>query len=188
MRRYSVPRVGGGFPRRALFRVDADLVAPLAYLSPRVESFMEWVSRFWRPEGDILLLSPCSNVKPYPLSPLNRKVAKAVERAGGVGRVEWVFISDLLGPVPYNLTWVPPACCYEAPPHTMPTWWLRRVKEAVRSWWSRVAPHFTHVIAHLPMKYYPLAEPALQKATIIRYDIFHGQKAVEEALKHALQG
>ena len=181
-RRYTVPKDGGGFPRKHMFRVDADLTVPAAFFSSRVEAFMEFITRYWRPEGDILLLSPCSNVKPYPLSPINRKVEAAVKRAGAWGRVEWVFISDLLGPVPYEYAWIPPACCYEARPGDVPDYWARLVEGAVRAWWARVRPYFRFVVAFLPRKYYGLASPLLNDAVLIKYDIFRGQKEVEKVL------
>ena len=185
-RRYTVPREGGGFPRKHRWRVDADLIAPAAFHSGRVRAFMEFIEYVWRPEGDVLLLSPCSNVKPYPLSPLNRKVGAALRRLGAWGRVEWVFLSDLLGPVPYKYTWVPPACCYEAPPGSVPGWWLGLVRGVVSGWWERVRGFFEGVVAFLPRKYYGLAAPVLDDAVIVRYDIFRGQKGVEEALSSVL--
>ncbi len=187
-RKYTVPKVDGGFPRKHRLRVDADLIAPAAFHSDRVRAFMEFVTLYWRPKGDILLLSPCSNVKPYPLSPLNRKVEAALKRSGSWDRVEWVFISDLLGPVPYEYTWVPPACCYEARPHAVPGWWLELVKGVVAGWWGRVRGYFNAIIAFLPKKYYSIAAPVLRDAVIVRYDIFRGQKGVEEALSRILRG
>lgn len=189
--RYTVPKDGGGFPRRHRFRVDADLIAPAAFLSSRAEAFMEFVTRYWRPEGSTILLSPCSNVKPYPLSPINRKVGAAIKRAGAWGMVEWVFISDLLGPVPYKYTWVPPACCYDARPDEVPHHWMSVVRDAVKAWWRRVKGYFTSVLVFLPKRYLPLVEEILNDheaaPTIIRYDIFHSQKSVEALLRDIIR-
>lgn len=186
-KKYSVPKDSSGFPRKHVWRVDADLIAPLAFSSDRVRAFMELIARFWRPEGDVLLLSPCSNVKPYPLSPLNRKVEAVLKRTSSWDRVEWVFISDLLGPVPYKYTWVPPACCYEARPDAVPKWWLEFVEEVITGWWGRVRGYFSAVIAFLPKKYHRIVAPLLKDAVIVRYDIFRGQKGVEKVLFKILE-
>jgi|GEM_PF-6018000 len=179
--RYTVPKDGGGFPRKHRFRVDADLIAPVALHSSRVEAFTEFVSSYWRPEGDILLLSPCSNVKPYPLSPLNRKIESGIRKIGAWKRIEWVFISDLLGPVPYEYTWVHPACCYDANPSTIPFWWLNSLREILVRWWRRVKGYFSHVITHLPASYTKIVDFIYADnvpVTSLSYDIFYGQRHV----------
>lgn len=190
-KRYSVPRNGFGFPRKALWRADADLIVPLALTNSRVEEFMKLIAKLWKPSKDVLLLSPCSNVKPYPLSPLNRKVDAALRRLGVFNRVEWVFISDLLGPVPYEYTWVPPACCYDAPPQLVDAEYLRRVAEVVASWWERVRGYFSALVVFLPKKYLRLVMPILGDAgdaEILKYDIFYGQRYVLSALRKVFNG
>jgi len=180
--RYSVPKEGNGFPRKHRWRLDADLIPPHALRNSRVEAFIEHITRYWRPEGDILLLSPCSNVKPYPLSPINRKIEASIKRAGAWERVEWVFISDLLGPVPYEYTWVPPACCYDARPSDVPRHWVRHVIESVEEWWGHVKGFFTSVIAFLPSKYIIFVKKILADSvpvTTLKYDVFYGQRRIE---------
>ncbi len=160
----------------------------------------EYMAWNWKPSSNVLLLSPCSNVKPYPKSPMNSKIKSVLQSLDLWDKyldkplIDWVFISDLLGPVPYNYTWIPPACCYEAPPNILDEYSdLKNIVEHVIStWWNRVKGYYKHVLVYLPKKYHQITKTIIQhhgNPTIymLTYHIFYGQRTIEKTLRLLLK-
>ena len=123
MTRLRVPKEGGRFPARFHNGVDPSLVGPKAIHHPAVAEWHRWLLRDYKPEYTVMLVTPCSNVKPYTRSPTSRKVRGLLRRLGlwdgardRPRLVEWVYLSDLLALVPYYRAEEYPACCYELHP------------------------------------------------------------------------
>ena len=110
-------------PPKHLKGVDPDLVGPKAYSHPAVHRWWKWIVEEYRPPSQAALLTPCSNVKPYTRSPTSRKIRAMLRRLGlwdptadKPKSITWLYLSDLLGLVPYEHAEDYPACCYEVPP------------------------------------------------------------------------
>ncbi|WP_167827774.1 hypothetical protein [Pyrolobus fumarii] len=120
--RLAIPKdERGRFPARHVSGVDPGLVGVRALDHPSVRAWHRWLLEVYEPRFRVALVTPCSNVKPYPLSPTSRKVAGLLRRLGlwngfAPQGVEWLYLSDLLVFVPYWRAWDYPACCYELHP------------------------------------------------------------------------
>ena len=199
MARLSIPKVNGRFPAKHAKGVDPGLVGLRAFEHPVVREWHRWLLEEYRPQYSVALVTPCSNVKPYPLSPTSRKIRGLLRRlglwdeAGDRPRgVEWLYLSDLLILVPYEKAWDYPACCYELHPeelmrsprrYNMVVDLLARVVERL------VDLGLERVVVYLPRKHLKIWEDARHRASKwpvehrVKYNIFslHG---LEETLQH----
>ncbi len=121
--RLSFRKEDGRFLPRHTVGVDPELVGEKAFSHRAVREWWTWLLNGYTPQADTVLVTPCSNVKPYTRSPVSRKVRAILRRNGfwsdtsnrPVG-LEWLYLSDLLILVPYWRAEEYPACCYEVPP------------------------------------------------------------------------
>lgn len=199
MRKYTVPRAGGLFPRKQFFHFNPLLSGEIAYVNGLVEAYWDEMRFRWRPRNEYLLLTPCSNVKPYPASPSNTKIRMMLKRLGLwhhdiPAGIDWVFISDLLGPVPYERTWIEPACCYDVPPQILERnpGFAKKIRDVVRTWWIRVKEYYRIVYLYLPKKYmehvaFILDSNDNPKIIHVKYHIFHGSRRLEETIKKTIK-
>ncbi len=193
---YTVPRQNGLFPRKQHVHFNPLLADQYAYMNNLVHRHWEYMVYSWKPSNSLLLLTPCSNNKPYIKSPMNTKIRRILQRlelwdkgSDQPSGIDWVFISDLLGPVPYNYTWVEPACCYEAPPNILDDkpCLENKVIEVIKQWWNRVHGYYKNVLYYLPVKYHRLTSTIKKhhgnpQIHIITYHIFYGQRYIEKVL------
>jgi hypothetical protein len=121
--RLSLRKDGGRFLPRHTMGVDPDLVGEKAFDHPAVKSWRRWLLEDYTPNASWSIVTPCSNVKPYTVSPVSRKIRAILRRNGlwdfskNVPKgVTWLYFSDLLIFVPYEKAEEYPACCYEVPP------------------------------------------------------------------------
>lgn len=205
-KRYRVPRGPGGWPVKAW--VDPGLRGLGALDHPAVARWHRWLLEEYRPRARVALLTPCSNVKPYPRSPQSGKVRGVLRRLGlwdsrgpgchGAPRgVEWLYLSDLLVLVPYERAHLYPACCYELSPDEVlasPTARMR-VARLLAGALERLSEGGVEVIvAYLPGKHRVLLEEALTSASRVPrvewvpYSLFHGHRSLEEALTRVITG
>ncbi|GEM_PF-5329064 len=120
-RRFSLKKDSRGvFVSKHFLGIDPELVGVKAYNSGVVREWWQWIRSSYKPRSGFFLVTPCSNVKPYTMSPTSRKIKKMLERLGlwntEAPKVEWVYFSDLLILVPYYRAEEYPACCYDVPP------------------------------------------------------------------------
>jgi predicted RNA-binding protein len=202
--RYTVPRTREGWPARGdpARGIDPALRGEAAWSHPAAVEWRRWVSLAWRPRGGLVLLTPCSNVKPYPRSPQSGKVRGVLRRLGlwdpgGPGYkgaptgLDWVYLSDLLGLVPYERAHEYPPCCYEYPPsllHSSPAR-LLELASTLAPALERAAGGGAVVVAYLPRGHRRLLEEALSRARMaprvewVAYSLFRGHRLLEEALR-----
>ncbi len=201
MKRYTVPKDSRGrFPARHTGGVDPGLVGLRAFGHPAVREYHRWLLGEWEPRSTTLLLTPCSNVKPYTLSPTSRKVRGLLRRLGlwdgdRPRGIDWVFLSDLLVLVPYHRAEEYPACCYELHPDELlasPRHYNTVVEILSRLIEGKLADR--QVILYLPRKHLRIWEDARRRATRqpeehrVRYSIFgvSGLREVISALVSSL--
>ncbi len=180
-KRYSVPKVDGRWPRKSLHLVPS-LIGASAFENSMVAWFWDYMVYRYKPLYDIVLITPCSNVKPYPLSPMNRKIIGILRRHKLWDEerrrplIEWLFLSDLLGFVPYTHTWIPPACCYDVPPDIVEnnTKLYKIVKNVIDKTWLRIHTYYDKAIIYLPKRYHKLLPKDHGNPTkiIVKYDLF----------------
>ena len=188
----------GRFPARHWAGVDPALVGPGAFNHPAVRRWHRWLLEEYEPRSSIALVTPCSNVKPYPLSPTSRKVAGLLRRLGlwdGIGprRVEWLYLSDLLVLVPYWRAWDYPACCYELHPDEVLSdeRLFHRVAALLAQAVERLARRVMYVVLFLPRRHLRIWEEAKRLASTwprehrVTYTIF-GTGGLREALEQLL--
>ncbi len=198
--RYNISKSEYGFRRRQFIHLSPELLGIFAFHNSLVKQHWNFMMYTWKPEYSILLVSPCSNVKPYPRSPMNQKIRKVLMKhyLWDISRnkplIDWVFISDLLGPVPYVMSFIPPACCYEFPPSLLES--IHKAKEQLSSvistWWNRVKGYYALKIIYLPQKYYGFSSKILSKpyndnVYKVKYGIFYGQRYIDEILSKTLR-
>jgi len=200
-RRYTVPKdERGRFPAKHAQGVDPELIGLKAFEHPAVKAWHEWLVEEWWPEFRIVLLTPCSNVKPYTRSPTSRKVKGVLRRLGLWDElhnkpwgVDWLYLSDLLVLVPYTRAEEYPACCYELHPEEL----LKSPKHynVVVDLLARVLERqlaTAVVIAFLPRNYLRILGDALTRAKrrpvvhTVRYNIF-STRELEETLRRVLE-
>ncbi len=193
MGRLRVPKVGGRFPARYHLGVDPGLTGVRAFEHPAVQEWHRWLLEEWEPVSTTILLTPCSNVKPYTRSPTSRKIVGALRRLGlwdgTKPRIDWVFLSDLLLLVPYERVEEYPACCYELHPEELLA--SRQHYELVVSLLSRLIESklaSRHLILFLPKRHLAIWEEAYSRARLkprivtVKYTIF-STRQLEEALR-----
>ncbi len=199
-RKYRVPRGPGGWPVKAWIAPGLRGLEALDH--PIVKYWHTWILRDYTPRHSIVLLTPCSNVKPYPRSPQSSKIRGVLRRlglwdpagpgCGGAPRgLEWLYLSDLLMLVPYQAAHLYPACCYELSPREVledPT-----VRERVTGLLAGALDALAGkgvrlIVAQLPRDHRLLLEEALGKASRpprvewVPYSLFHGHRILEEFL------
>ncbi len=201
-RRYTVPRGRDGWPVRG--DPAPGLSGPQAFWHRDAVDYRARVPELMgERSGAPLLLTPCSNVKPYPRSPQSAKIRGVLRRLGfwdpsGPGMygspsgLGWIYLSDLLGLVPYEVAHEYPACCYNYPPDLL---------EADRRAWeeliSTIAAGLSSaepevIIAYLPRRYLLILGEAIESAGVnlrletVPYHLFHGHKRLEEVLGRIL--
>ena len=189
-KRYTINKDNGRWRRRVL-HIIPELIGERAFENSLVQGFWDYMIHRYRPQYDIALITPCSNVKPYPLSPMNLKIKGILRRLGlwdYKGKkplIEWLFLSDLLGFVPYTYSWIPPACCYDVPPDIVETkkTLYRKIKHILEEAWVRISPFYNKIIIYLPQKYYKFLPRRLDasKTVFVKYHIFR-TKILEESL------
>lgn len=199
--RYSVPRGREGWPSRGV--VDPGLSGPGAWSAAPAREWRRWVREEYTVSGGVLLLTPCSNVKPYPRSPMSRKIRGVLRRLGywdphGPGfygsprGLEWVYLSDLLALVPYNRAGEYPACCYEYPPDLIigDGDKLGELRGTLRGFLERSRPDL--LVLYLPSRYKHMIRPVLEelgdrpKTVEATYHIFHGHRNLEKVLREEM--
>ena len=204
-RRFSPgPKDGRGWRARAA-RVDPGLVGPRAFGHPAVRSWHRWVRGVLAPRAPVVLVTPCSNRKPYPLSPQSAKIRGVLRRLGlwdpggpglyGAPRgVEWLYLSDLLALVPYDRAHEYPACCYELPPSMLDEDGLNQVALAVRGFLERNTGRIHRIILYLPRSYHKIIRRATQglrgieeKLDPANYHLLRGHKNIEKKLATLLE-
>ncbi len=187
----------GWFPARHYAGLDPSLVGIGALDHPAVRAWHEWLLAEWRPRSHLLLVTPCSSVKPYPLSPTSRKVRGVLRRLGlwdgGEPRgVEWLYLSDLLVLVPYWRAWDYPACCYELHPEELlgSKSAYRRVVGVLAQVLERLSAMKVFVVTFLPRRHLRIWVDALALSAAelreerVRYTIF-GTGELHEKLSAA---
>ncbi len=180
-KRYSIPKTNGRWPRKSLHLVP-DLIGIRAFESSMVIWFWDYMIYRYKPLYDTVLITPCSNVKPYPLSPMNRKIIGILRRnklwdeEKNRPLIEWLFLSDLLGFVPYTHTWIPPACCYDVPPDIVEDneKLHKTVRNVVEKTWQRIHPYYRKAIIYLPKRYHKLLPKDYGNPTkiMVKYNLF----------------
>ena len=190
--------VCGWFPARHTMGGDPGLGGLRAFEHPAVREWHRWLLEEWEPGSRYMLVTPCSNVKPYTRSPAARKVVGVLRRLGlwsgdGPDRVEWVFLSDLLLFVPYRRVEEYPACCYELHPADLLS--SRRHYEMVVDLLARiverVAPLLDAVVVFLPRMHLGIWRDARERArswpreVVVKYTIF-SMRELEEALRRTI--
>ena len=120
--RFSIRKDKGGrlLPKHHS-NLDPTLVGVKAFEHPAVKNYWKWLLEEYRPRHSVALVTPCSNVKPYTKSPTSRKIRGMLRHLGLWSSneprgIEWLYFSDLLILVPYQMVEDYPACCYEVPP------------------------------------------------------------------------
>ena len=159
--RLTVPKdKQGRFPAKHNAGVDPRLVGPRGFEHPAVRAWHRWLLEAYAPRSRIALITPCSNVKPYTLSPTSRKIAGLLRRLGlwnsvGPHGIEWVYLSDLLVLVPYWRAWDYPACCYELHPEDVLSdkRLFSRVTALLAQAMERLSGLITDVIVFLPRRH-----------------------------------
>ena len=206
-RRYTLPKTGDGWPSRAdpSRGLDPGLTGPRAWSHPAAVAWRRDIAAKWAPASRVVIVTPCSNVKPYPRSPQSGKVRGVLRRLGlwdsrgpgykGAPRgVDWVYLSDLLGLVPYEHAHEYPACCYEFPPqllHSDPGM-VEELVEAVRPPLERAAQHGAVILAYLPSRHRAILEEALRRAkprpeaVWARYNLFRGHEDLAAKLRELI--
>jgi len=171
-----------------------------AFNHPAVRDWHRWLKEEWGPAPVPALVTPCSATKPYPKSPTSRKIRGVLRRLGlwdegGAGLygaprgVEWAYLSDLLGLVPYARAHVYPACCYDVPPDLVIG--NERLKShllsVLRPALQRLVATAPVTIVYLPRKHLGLFEEAIAGAdgnlVYIKFDIFRGHRSIEKVLR-----
>ncbi|MEB3779734.1 MAG: DUF5591 domain-containing protein [Desulfurococcales archaeon] len=201
--RYTVSRTDKGWPAKG--KIYPDLSGFNAWKHKDVVAWRSWVSNEYLLESDILLLTPCSNVKPYPKSPTSRKIRGVLRRLGywddeGNGLfgapigVEWSYLSDLLVLVPYIRAHEYPACCYEYAPQIIggeKDTVIEEIRETLLMFFKRNYK-LRIIILYLPRFYNILLEPVLNnildstKIFKVKYHIFYGHRWLENVLREVL--
>jgi len=200
-RRYTIPKTQAGWPVRPdpSRGPDPGLTGPAAWGHPAAAGWRRWTASSWEPRGCLVLITPCSNVKPYPRSPQSAKIRGALRRLGlwdprGPGYrgaplgVDWVYLSDLLGLVPYEAAHRYPACCYEYPPSLLTPRQEGELAEALAGALSRAARRGAVLVAYLPRRHASILRAALHAASPgprvewVPYHLFRGHRALERAL------
>ncbi len=198
--RYTIPRVDGRWPVKA--EVDPRLRGLGALNDPVVLEWHRFIVEVWRPRWRLALLTPCSNVKPYPRSPQSAKIRGVLARLGlwdphgpgvkGAPRgIEWLYLSDLLGLVPYQKAHEYPACCYELPPDEVlgNPQSLEIARARLREALSKLLDYLDGLVVYLPSKHRRIIGPLLGdggRIVWVRYHLFYGHKRLEEALSKLL--
>ena len=183
----------GRFPPRHYRGVDPGLVGLRAFEHPAVKAWHRWLLEEWGPRYGVVLVTPCSNVKPYTLSPTSRKVRGLLRRLGlwdgaGPRGIEWLYLSDLLVLVPYKRAEEYPACCYELHPDELLA--SRQHYELIVGLLSRLIEEKLgdkQVILYLPRKHQRIWDDARRRASRgprehrVKYSIF-GTRRLEETV------
>ena len=201
--RLTIPKTNGHWPPRPRAGLDPGLVGLRAFRHPAVQNYWEWLLRLYTPRSSIVLVTPCSNVKPYPYSPASGKVRGVLRRLGlwdgpvrGVeGRprgIEWLYFSDLLVFVPYEKSFEYPACCYEVPPElVLENGLAGKVAGMAAKVLEKMADRVEVVVAWLPEKHRRLLGKALDAAkrkprtVYAKYSLFTANP-LEEVLQELL--
>ncbi len=180
-KRYSIPKVNGRWPRKSLHLIPC-LTGTRAFYNSMVENFWNYMIYYYKPNYNVALITPCSNVKPYPLSPMNRKIIGILKRSKLWDEdrkkplIEWLFLSDLLGFVPFTHTWIPPACCYDVPPDIVEenSELYMKIKNVIDKTWLRIHTYFDKAIIYLPKRYHKLLPKDYGNPSkiIVKYNIF----------------
>ncbi|AEM38232.1 hypothetical protein Pyrfu_0360 [Pyrolobus fumarii 1A] len=198
MQRLRVPKDRlGRFPARHHLGIDPQLTGIRALEHRAVREWHHWLADRWLPEWPVLLITPCSNVKPYTRSPTSRKIAAVLRRlglwrGGAPFGVEWLYLSDLLVLVPYVRAGEYPACCYELHPEELLK--DRERYELIVGLLSdliarKLWPHT--VILFLPRRHLELWSEAYSRARLkprvvrVAYTIF-SVRGLEEAVRAAV--
>ncbi len=179
--RYTIPKVNNKWPRKALHIIPS-LINEYAFNHNLVGNFWDYMIYRYKPRYNLVLITPCSNVKPYPLSPMNLKIRAILKRHrlwdpnNNRPLLDWLFLSDLLGFVPYTHTWIPPACCYDVPPDVVEKndTLYRKVKSIVRETWRRIHVYYEKALVYLPRRYYKLMPEDYGNPSMIhiKYNLF----------------
>ena len=203
--RLSIPKSSGSWPSRLRMGLDPELVGLKAFESTAVRNYWRWLLEDYTPRSRVALVTPCSNVKPYPLSPPSRRVRGILKRLGlwepagrepAKGRpkgVEWLYFSDLLVFVPYEKAWEHPACCYDVSPDLVIE---NGYADLIASLASRAIERLAEngverIIVRLPKKHKRIFSKAYREAEMrpaiveVPYNLFYYRR-LEEAIIEAL--
>ncbi len=201
MKRYRVPKNGATWPVRGY--IDPSLRGSRAWESNVSAEWRWWAREELKARWEIVILTPCSNVKPYPRSPQSAKIRGVLKRLGlwnleGAGyrgepfKVDWIYLSDLLGLVPYTRALDYPACCYEFPPQSLDgnsEFVIREIRGVLEGFLSRNHGNIEVVIAYLPRFYRSLAKPVLERfkhnirVIWVNFHLFYGHRRLEQTLR-----
>ena len=186
---------------KAMGAIDPALRGYQALKHPAVREWHKWVLDEYEPRGEVILLTPCSNRKPYPKSPQSAKIRGVLRRLslwdprgpgymGAPRGVEWLYLSDLLLLVPYERATEYPACCYDLPPDAV------LGNEEYRSKITRLLGKALNrlrgrrIVAYLPSKHKRLLIEAVDGEGFgvvwVNYDLFYGHRRLEETLRGIL--
>ncbi len=203
-RRLKIPKRNGKWPTRFYSDLDPELVGLKAFNHPVVKEHWAMLVKEYEPRERVVIVTPCSNVKPYPRSPASGKVRGVLRRLGlwsggkkGVlgepSGVEWLYFSDLLVFVPYSKAWEYPACCYEVPPSlVVGNEYGERIASIAAKVLSKIARRNTPVIAWLPRTHRKIFSKAVEAAeprprvVYAKYSLFSARE-LEEALKREVE-
>lgn len=197
-RKYTIPRSGGRWPAR--MPGHPGIYGRDAWKHPDAIAWRRLAREELEPRHPVVLVTPCSNVKPYPRSPSSAKIRGVLRRLGlwdpegpglyGAPRgVEWIYLSDLLGVVPYDKAHEYPACCYEFPPDLamdgMAGLVIPEIRGVLERYLSRGRART--VVLYLPRLYLRVALPVVERSgvdvRVVRYHIFWGHRELEKELR-----
>ncbi len=200
-RRLNIYNIKNNNIWKPMGKIDPALAGLKALSHPAVKSWQKWILEEYNPGEDIILLTPCSNRKPYPKSPQSAKIRGVLRRLGlwdsngpgykGAPRlIEWMYLSDLLLLVPYEKATEYPACCYDLPPDAV------LAREGYRGKITRLLGKALdrlrgrRIVAYLPSKHKRLLVEAVNGGGLdvvwVNYDLFYGHRRLEETLRGIL--
>ena len=199
--KYTVPKINGMWPIKGT--IDPSLKDINAWNHPASLAWRKWISDMLIIEHPLVLLTPCSNNKPYPKSPMSRKIRGVLKRlnlwnpsgnglAGSPYNLAWLYVSDLLGLVPYERSHEYPACCYEFPPSILSknNVLLEEIRNILQGFFSR-NKKIEIVISFLPRLYRYIVEPVLSdfdwlNIKWVKYDIFYGHRNLASVMREVI--
>ncbi len=182
---------------KAMGKIDPQLRGVKAFNHPSVQEWHEWIIEEYSPNHEIILITPCSNRKPYPKSPQSSKIRGILRRHGlwdpeGRGYkgspkgIEWIYLSDLLLLVPYDKATEYPACCYDLPPDQIlrEPQLLNMITRKLS--WALAKLRNKTIITYLPVKHQKIIKTAIngkiKNIIQVKYHLFHGHKKLEKTI------
>lgn len=141
--------------------VDDDL-----FEHPHVKLYHEYIFSVWEPDQcDILVLLPCTNVKPYRRSPIHRAMLSYAKRISKRGvKIEIYAISEPMLIVPLKYDNLYPVANYDFPPKDMKRHERKKFVDLLAKILPKIVARRKKIVAFMPRHHSGILMDAIKKA------------------------